>query len=72
MHWQTSRFLIDLHRPQVMGIVNVTPDSFADAGRYALAGAAMAHCEPGPQPAANGAGAVNAGVLQVFSGQIGL
>jgi dihydropteroate synthase len=45
MHWQTSRFLIDLGRPRVMGIVNATPDSFADAGRYALTDAAMAHCE---------------------------
>ena len=35
MHWQTSRFLIDLTRPRVMGIVNVTPDSFSDGGRYA-------------------------------------
>ncbi len=43
--WQTSRFLIDLTRPQVMGIVNVTPDSFSDGGRYAQADAARAHCE---------------------------
>ena len=28
-----------------MGIVNVTPDSFSDGGRYADAGAALAHCE---------------------------
>ena len=35
MHWQTSRHLIDLSRPRVMGIVNVTPDSFSDGGRYA-------------------------------------
>jgi len=45
MFWQTSRFRIDLTRPQVMGIVNVTPDSFSDGGRYALADAARAHCE---------------------------
>ncbi len=45
MHWQTSRFLIDLGRPQVMGIVNTTPDSFSDGGRYVDADAAMAHCE---------------------------
>jgi len=31
------------HRPLVMGIVNVTPDSFHDGGRYATAGAAIAH-----------------------------
>lgn len=30
MFWQTSRFSIDLTTPQIMGIVNVTPDSFSD------------------------------------------
>lgn len=45
MHWQTSRHLIDLSRPRVMGIVNVTPDSFSDGGRYAGAKNAIAHCE---------------------------
>lgn len=32
MIWQTSRFAIDLQRPQVMGIVNLTPDSFSGDG----------------------------------------
>jgi len=45
MHWQTSRHLIDLSRPRVMGIVNVTPDSFSDGGRYASTRAAIVHCE---------------------------
>ena len=45
MFWQTTRFLIDLRRPQVMGIVNATPDSFFDGGRHADAHAAMAHCD---------------------------
>jgi dihydropteroate synthase len=45
MQWQTSRYLIDLSRPKVMGIVNVTPDSFSDGGRYASTRAALAHCE---------------------------
>ena len=43
--WITTRFAIDLARPRVMGIVNVTPDSFSDAGRHARADAAIAHCE---------------------------
>ena len=30
-------------RPRVMGIVNVTPDSFSDGGRYADTGTAVAH-----------------------------
>ena len=45
MLWRTSRFLIDLSRPKVMGIVNATPDSFSDGGQHAQASAAMAHCE---------------------------
>ena len=45
MHWQTSRHTIDLSRPRVMGIVNVTPDSFSDRGAHATTAAALAHCE---------------------------
>jgi dihydropteroate synthase len=45
MHWQTTRFQIDLARPLVMGIVNVTPDSFSDGGHHSEARAAIAHCE---------------------------
>ena len=45
MHWQTSRYRIDLARPKVMGIVNVTPDSFSDGGRYATTRSALALCE---------------------------
>ena len=45
MHWQTNRFVIRLDRPQVMGIVNATPDSFFDGGRHAPVDAAMAYCE---------------------------
>lgn len=44
-HWQTSRFLLDLRRPLVMGIVNVTPDSFSDGGRHATALQALRHAE---------------------------
>ncbi|KRB99049.1 dihydropteroate synthase [Hydrogenophaga sp. Root209] len=45
MHWQTTRFDIDLATPQVMGIVNVTPDSFSDGGQHAGSLAALKHCE---------------------------
>ncbi|MDO9028950.1 MAG: dihydropteroate synthase [Hydrogenophaga sp.] len=45
MHWQTSRFDIDLSQPKVMGIVNVTPDSFSDGGQHAGTRAALVHCE---------------------------
>ena len=43
--WITTRYRIDLARPRVMGIVNVTPDSFSDGGLHAYAEAAIAHCE---------------------------
>ena len=45
MHWQTARFRIDLARPKVMGIVNVTPDSFSDGGRYAGTRQAIERCK---------------------------
>ncbi len=45
-YWQCGRYRIDLSRPKIMGIVNVTPDSFSDGGRYsATADAAVAHAE---------------------------
>jgi dihydropteroate synthase len=45
MFWQTARHRIDLTRVRIMGVVNVTPDSFSDGGRHALAAEAIAHCE---------------------------
>ena len=45
MYWQTSRYQIDLARPRVMGIVNVTPDSFSDGGQHDSTMAALRHCE---------------------------
>jgi dihydropteroate synthase len=44
-HWQTTRYRIDLSRPQVMGIVNTTPDSFSDGGLFAASDTAIAYCE---------------------------
>jgi dihydropteroate synthase len=34
MKLQAGRHVIDLDRPRVMGILNVTPDSFSDGGRF--------------------------------------
>lgn len=45
MRWLTSRFDLDLSTPQVMGIVNVTPDSFSDGGRHATTASALRYCE---------------------------
>lgn len=38
-----GRFTLPLSRPLIMGIVNVTPDSFSDGGRHASAAAGIAH-----------------------------
>jgi dihydropteroate synthase len=40
--WRCGRFLLDLDRVRVMGVLNVTPDSFSDGGRYAALDAALA------------------------------
>ena len=44
--WQAGRFRIDLSAPKIMGIVNLTPDSFSDGGTYSRsARTALAHAE---------------------------
>ena len=45
MYWQTARFKIDLARPQVMGIVNLTPDSFSDGCAADSVAEVLARCE---------------------------
>ncbi len=52
-----GRILV-LDRPRVMGIVNVTPDSFSDGGQHALVDAAVAH---GLRLAGEGADALDVG-----------
>ncbi len=43
MSFRCGRYLFDLDRPLVMGIVNVTPDSFSDGGRNFHADQAIEH-----------------------------
>ena len=50
--------LVKLDRPRVMGIVNVTPDSFSDGGRHGTVEAAVAH---GLKLAAEGADLLDVG-----------
>lgn len=45
MIWHCSRFDFDTARPVIMGILNVTPDSFSDGGEFSDAQAAIAHAE---------------------------
>ena len=43
--WRTTRFELDVTHPLVMGIVNVTPDSFSDGGLHASSASAISHAE---------------------------
>lgn len=43
MKLRCGRFELSLERPLVMGVVNVTPDSFSDGGKYLDPQAAIAH-----------------------------
>jgi dihydropteroate synthase len=43
--WQTARGSLSLDSPVLAGILNVTPDSFSDGGRFAGVAAALAHAE---------------------------
>jgi dihydropteroate synthase len=46
MFWNTRHTLLDLtSRAQVMGILNVTPDSFSDGGKYAHIDRALRHAQ---------------------------
>ncbi len=45
-HWTLRTRSLELgRRPRVMGIVNVTPDSFSDGGRFLAADRAIAHAQ---------------------------
>ncbi len=43
--WQTARGPVGLDRPIIMGILNVTPDSFSDGGRFTGLDAALEHAD---------------------------
>ena len=43
MNFVCGKFQLDLSAPKVMGIVNVTPDSFSDGGRFSSTDKAIAH-----------------------------
>ena len=34
MHWQCGRFVLDLQQAKIMGVLNCTPDSFSDGGKF--------------------------------------
>jgi len=43
MKFLCGRFQLDLSKPRVMGIVNVTPDSFSDGGKFNTTDKAVVH-----------------------------
>ncbi|HSG80713.1 MAG TPA: dihydropteroate synthase [Gemmatimonadota bacterium] len=43
--WRTARREISLEAPVVMGVLNITPDSFSDGGRFFDLDAALRRCE---------------------------
>ena len=40
-----GRYTLELARPLIMGVVNVTPDSFSDGGKYLESGTALEHAQ---------------------------
>ena len=45
MNWQCASYSFDVKMPIVMGILNVTPDSFSDGGEHNTHDAAIAHAK---------------------------
>jgi dihydropteroate synthase len=43
--WQTARSPVSLEQPVLLGILNVTPDSFSDGGRFASVEAALTQAD---------------------------
>jgi len=58
MYWQTSRRRLALHHTLVMAILNVTPDSFSDGGKFVELDAAIRQAE---KLAAEGADIIDVG-----------
>jgi dihydropteroate synthase len=56
--WQCRDRILDLGAPVVMGVLNVTPDSFSDGGRFADRAAALAQAR---RLVAEGAGIIDVG-----------
>jgi dihydropteroate synthase len=69
MQWQCRHRTIDLARPVVMGILNVTPDSFSDGGRYSDVEAALARAA---QMVTEGAAIIDVGGESTRPGSLGV
>jgi dihydropteroate synthase len=69
MQWRCRDRTIDLTRPVVMGILNVTPDSFSDGSRYSNVDAAL---ERAARIAAEGAAIIDVGGESTRPGAAGV
>lgn len=69
MQWRCRNRIIDLTRPVVMGILNVTPDSFSDGDRYSDIDAAL---ERAAQIAEQGAAIIDVGGESTRPGAAGV
>lgn len=43
--WKTSKRTLKIERPLIMGILNITPDSFSDGGSFVMPEAAIEHAK---------------------------
>jgi dihydropteroate synthase len=69
MHWRCLQRVVDLTQPVIMGILNVTPDSFSDGGRYAGVDAAF---DRAAVMAAEGAAIIDVGGESTRPGALGI
>ena len=69
MSWQVRGGAIPLSRPVIVGIVNVTPDSFSDGGNFFSPAAAMAQVE---RLLADGADIIDVGGESTRPGAVGI
>lgn len=69
MFLQCGKFRLSLARPLIMGVVNITPDSFSDGGNFTAAKAALAHAR---QLIAEGADIIDIGGESTRPGSAGV
>jgi dihydropteroate synthase len=69
MQWRCLNRVVDLTRPVVMGILNVTPDSFSDGGRYVRPEAAL---DRAAAMVTEGAGIIDIGGESTRPGAVGV
>ena len=69
MFFQCGKFRLSLARPLIMGVVNITPDSFSDGGNFSAATDALAHAR---QLIAEGADIIDIGGESTRPGSAGV